>query len=112
MFSLDRSSGATKWVSPVVDGTHYQSVSTAAGVTWTVDGDSDLDGFRRLERAGTRAPAAERRRGAAVTNLTGAGVAVAEDKLFVAAGGVSLVAARLRDRLRSPLTRGRPIRKE
>src|SRR5690349_22530331 len=45
MFSLDRSSGASNWVSPVADGTHYQSVSTAAGVAWTVDGDSNLDGF-------------------------------------------------------------------
>ena len=31
--------------------------------------------------------------GAAVTNLTSAGVAVAEHKLFVAAGGASYVAA-------------------
>src|SRR5207244_4403179 len=38
MFSLNRSSGATNWVSPVADGTHYQSVSTAAGVVWPVDG--------------------------------------------------------------------------
>src|SRR5437764_910512 len=45
MFSLDRSSGSTNWLSPVADGTHYQSISTADGVVWTVDGDSNLDGF-------------------------------------------------------------------
>ena len=93
MFSLERSSGAIHWVSPIVDGTHYQSVSTAAGVAWTVDSDSDLDGFEAssglpLVRRPLSADA-----GAAVTNLTSAGVAVAEHKLFVAAGGVSYVPA-------------------
>ncbi|TML00320.1 MAG: hypothetical protein E6G34_02205 [Actinobacteria bacterium] len=93
MFSLERSSGATKWVSPVGDGTHYQSVSTAAGVTWTVDGDSDLDGFEAssglpLVRRPLSADA-----GAAVTNLTSAGVAIAEHNLFVSAGGASYLPA-------------------
>jgi len=93
MFSLERSSGAIHWVSPIVDGTHYQSVSTAAGVAWTVDSASDLDGFE----ASSGLPLVRRPlsvdAGAAVTNLTSAGVAVAEHKLFVAAGGASYVAA-------------------
>jgi polyvinyl alcohol dehydrogenase (cytochrome) len=89
MFSLDRSSGATNWVSPVADGTHYQSVSTAAGVVWTVDGDSNLDGFD----ASSGVPLVHRPLsadvGAPVVNLTSSGVAIAEHQLFVAAGGAS-----------------------
>jgi polyvinyl alcohol dehydrogenase (cytochrome) len=93
MFSLARSNGASNWVSPIADGTHYQSVSTAAGVVWTVDGDSNLDGFEAssgvpLVRRPLSADA-----GAPVTNLTSAGVAIAEHGLFAAAGGASYAAA-------------------
>jgi hypothetical protein len=93
MFSLDRSTGATNWLSPVGDGTHYQSTSTADGVVWTVDGASNLDGFdaadgRPLVRRPLSADA-----GAPVTNLTSSGVAIAEHQLFVAAGGLSYVSA-------------------
>ena len=89
MFSLDRSSGSTTWLSPVADGTHYQSVSTADGVAWTVDGDSNLDGFEAssgvpLVRRSLSADAGE-----PVVNLTSSGVAIAEGVLFVAAGGAS-----------------------
>jgi hypothetical protein len=93
MFSLDRSSGATNWLSPVADGTHYQSISSAAGVVWTVDGDSNLDGFE----AASGKPLVRRPlsvdAGAPVTNLTSAGVAIAEHQLFVAAGGASYASA-------------------
>jgi hypothetical protein len=93
MFSLDRSTGATNWLSPVGDGTHYQSISAADRVVWTVDGASNLDGFdaatgRPLVRRPLSADA-----GAPVTNLTSSGVAIAEHQLFVAAGGLSYVSA-------------------
>src|SRR3954454_20967583 len=93
MFSLDRSTGATQWLSPVGDGTHYQSISTADGVAWTVDGDSNLDGFD----AANGAPLVRRPlsvdAGAPVTNLTSSGIAIAEHQLFVAAGGASYSSA-------------------
>ncbi|HWX97969.1 MAG TPA: PQQ-binding-like beta-propeller repeat protein [Solirubrobacteraceae bacterium] len=89
MFSLNRSSGATNWVSPVADGTHYESVSTAAGVVWTVDGGSNLDGFE----ASSGVPLVHRPlsadAGAPVANLTSAGVAVAEHEVVLDAGGAS-----------------------
>jgi polyvinyl alcohol dehydrogenase (cytochrome) len=89
MFSLNRGTGATNWLSPVADGTHYQSVSAADGVVWTVDGNSNLDGFD----AATGRPLVHRPlsvdAGAPVTNATSAGVAIAEHRLFVAAGGLS-----------------------
>jgi hypothetical protein len=92
MFSLNGSSGATGWVSPILDGTHYQSVSEAAGVVWTVDGESNLDGFE----AATGVPLVRRPlsvdAGAPVANLTSSGVAIAEHNLFVAAGGASYAA--------------------
>jgi len=93
MFSLSRANGASNWASPIGDGTHYQSVSTAAGVVWTVDGDSNLDGFEAssglpLVRRPLSADA-----GGPVTNLTSSGVAIAERRLFVAAGGASYAAA-------------------
>jgi outer membrane protein assembly factor BamB len=93
MFSLERSRGATKWVSPIADGTHYQSVSSADGVVWTVDGASNLDGVE----ASTGLPLVRRPlsadAGAPVANLTSAGVAIAEDRLFVASGGASYAPA-------------------
>jgi len=93
MFSLNRSSGSINWASPVADGTHYQSVSTSEGVVWTVDGDSNLDGFEAssgtpLVRRPLSADA-----GAPVANLTSSGVSIAENRLFVAAGGASYVPA-------------------
>src|SRR5438270_1838585 len=92
-FSLDRSTGASNWLSPVGDGTHYQSISSASGAVWTVDGVSNLDGFD----AATGQPLVRRPlgvdAGAPVTNLTSAGVSIAEHQLFVTAGGVSYVSA-------------------
>jgi polyvinyl alcohol dehydrogenase (cytochrome) len=93
MFSLNRNTGATNWLSPVGDGTHYQSISSADGVVWTVDGASNLDAFdaangQPLVRRPLSADA-----GAPVTNLTSSGVAIAEQQLFVAAGGLSYVSA-------------------
>jgi outer membrane protein assembly factor BamB len=88
-FSLDRSTGATNWMSPVGDGTHYQSTSVADGVVWTVDGLSNLDAFD----ATTGQPLVHRPlsadAGAPVVNLTSTGVAIAEHQVFVAAGGAS-----------------------
>jgi len=89
MFSLEHSSGAINWVSPIVDGTHYQSVSAAAGVAWTVDSEGNLVGVE----TSTGHPLVRRPlavdAGAPVANLTSAGVAIAEHHLFVAAGGAS-----------------------
>ncbi len=93
MFSLAGSTGAANWLSPVGDGVHYQSISAADGVVWTVDGASNLDGFdatsgQPLVRRPLSVDA-----GAPVTNATSSGVAIAEHRLFVAAGGASYESA-------------------
>jgi polyvinyl alcohol dehydrogenase (cytochrome) len=36
-FSLDQNTGGYRWLSPVADGIHYQSISVADGVVYTVD---------------------------------------------------------------------------
>jgi outer membrane protein assembly factor BamB len=89
MFSLDRSSGATNWLSPVGDGVHYQSVSTADGVVWTVDGASNLDGFDAASGSTVVRRPLSADAGSPVTNITSSGVSIAEHRLFVAAGGAS-----------------------
>jgi len=93
MFSLDRRAGAVNWLSPVGDGTHYQSISAADGVVWTVDGTASLDGYD----ATSGQPLVHRPlgvdAGAPVANATSSGVAIAEHQLFVAAGGASYVSA-------------------
>jgi hypothetical protein len=93
-FSLDRSTGAANWLKPVGDAVHYQSVSAADGVAWTVDSLANLDAFdatsgQPLVRRSLSVDA-----GAPVTNLTSTGVAIAEHQLLVAAGGLSYSAAR------------------
>jgi polyvinyl alcohol dehydrogenase (cytochrome) len=93
MFSLEHDTGATNWLSPVGDGLHYQSISDADGVVWTVDGDANLDGFD----AASGQPLVHRPlsvdAGAPVTNETSSGIAIAEHELFVAAGGASYESA-------------------
>src|SRR5207302_1630011 len=84
MFSLDRSAGSTNWLSPVGDGTHYQSISAADGVVWTVDGAANLDGFA----AANGQPLVRRPlsvdAGAPGTNATSSGIAIARHGLVVA----------------------------
>jgi hypothetical protein len=74
-------------MAPVADGTHYESVSAADGVLWTVDDLADLDGFD----AGSGQVLVHRPlsvdSGAPIANLTSSGIAIAEHELFVAAGG-------------------------
>ena len=87
MFSLAGDSGSTNGTAPIADGIHYESVSAADGVVWTVDNAADLDGFdaatgQTLVRRPISADA-----GAPIPNLTSSGIPIAEHKLFVAAGG-------------------------
>jgi outer membrane protein assembly factor BamB len=93
MFSLDRSTGARNWLSPVADGLHYQSTTSAAGVIWTVDTAANLDGFNAVNGQPLVHRPLSADAGAPVTNDTSAGIAIAEHQLFVAAGGLGYSAA-------------------
>lgn len=85
LFSLSPDSGAPNWLSPIGDGVHYQSVSTADGVVYTVDGNGFLDVIdaasgdtivRRPMVEDTATPTA---------GLTSNGVSIAEHSVFVSA---------------------------
>ena len=87
MTALGQQGGAVGWSSPVLDGVHYQSVSTADGVVYTLDGNGFLDAFA----AATGLPVLRRSVsldvGDSAANLSSAGVAVADHTVFVAASG-------------------------
>jgi hypothetical protein len=87
LMSLGADAGQARWTAPIADGTHYESVSAADGVVWTVDDLADLDGFDAASGQVLvhRPMAADA--GAPIPNLTSSGVSIAEHKLFVAAGG-------------------------
>jgi hypothetical protein len=81
--------GAYRWVTPVADGTHYQSTTSAGGAVFTIDNYGSLlafdaaTGLPLLHRPiaadlapGTEPPAA----------LSSSGVAVASGTVFAAAG--------------------------
>ena len=86
MLSLGHDHGAVQWASPIADGTHYQSTSTAGGVVFTVDNVGDLLAWdeasgvpllRRPVQADADEPAA---------GVSSSGVAIASGKVVVATG--------------------------
>ncbi len=86
-FSLAGDTGAEDWTAPVADGIHYESVSAADGVVWTVDSQANLDGFDAASGQVLVKRPLSVDAGAPIVNNTSSGVAIAEHQLFVAAGG-------------------------
>jgi polyvinyl alcohol dehydrogenase (cytochrome) len=85
--ALDRTSGARTWATPVGDGVHYQSISTANGVVYTFDTAGFFDAWDAA--SGTpllRRPMAEDVQFPTAA-LTSGGIAIADHTVFVAAGG-------------------------
>lgn len=88
MYALS-DAGAYRWLSPVADGTHYQSTTSAGGAVFTIDNYGILHGFD----AATGLPLLRRPVGADVPDptqppvaLSSSGIAVASGTLYVAAG--------------------------
>ena len=90
LFSLGRDAGSLNWASPLGDGFHYQSTSTADGVVYAVDNNGFLsafagsDGallFKRQLSLDTGAPTGG--------GLTSNGVSIAEGEVLVAASSTS-----------------------
>lgn len=91
MFSIGRSSHQLRWLEPLGDGLHFQPVSFADGVAYTVDGNGFLDG---ISKSGI--PVLKRPLGLDTGTATGtgptsssSGIAVAESSLFVATTSTS-----------------------
>jgi outer membrane protein assembly factor BamB len=87
MTSLAATGGAAGWRSPVLDGVHYEGVSTADGVVYTLDGDGFLDGFDAVTGLPVLRRAVAQDIGTNAVSFTSAGVAVAEHTVLVAASG-------------------------
>ena len=85
LFSLGTDDGSANWLSPIADGVHYQSVSTADGVVYTVDG----NGFLDVIDAATGATIVRRQMaqdtGTPTEGLTSNGVSIAEHTVFASA---------------------------
>jgi len=79
--------GAYRWGTPVGDGVHYESTSTANGVAYTVDNAGFLDAFD----AGTGAPVLKHPLagdvGQPVSDVSSAGVAIARHTVYAAEAG-------------------------
>jgi polyvinyl alcohol dehydrogenase (cytochrome) len=85
LFSLARDDGTPNWLSPIGDGAHYQSVSTADGVVYTTDGNGFLDVIDAATGDTiTRIPMTVDA-GAPATGLTSNGVSIAEHTVFASA---------------------------
>lgn len=89
MWSLEPSDGTPNWASPIGDGTHYQSVTTAGGAVFTIDNLGNLLAWD----AATGVPLLRRPMAADVPDpsappvaLSSSGLAVASGTVYVAAG--------------------------
>jgi hypothetical protein len=90
LWSLNAKDGSRNWVTPVADGTHYQSVSTADGVVWTVDGNGFLDGWSAADGSVLVKRPMSADVGGATVSLTSAGVAIADHSVFAATSDPSM----------------------
>ncbi len=88
--SLDATTGARRWAAPVADGAHYQSISTAAGVVWTVDGNGFLDAWSASDGSVLLKRPIGADVSAPTTSLTSAGVAIADHTVFAATSDPSM----------------------
>lgn len=86
LVALSKDRGRIQWVSPVADGLHFQSVTTAYGVVYVMD----TLGFLDAVDASTGLPllrrAVQQDTGSSVAGNGSNGIAVARNRLFVAAG--------------------------
>jgi polyvinyl alcohol dehydrogenase (cytochrome) len=83
-FTLDRSTGQRRWLWPTADVLHYQSMSAAAGVVYTVGGDGDLIAIDTA----TAAPIViQSINGEPTPHLGSSGVAIAMHTLFAPVKG-------------------------
>jgi len=90
LWSLDARTGARNWVTPVADGTHYQSISTADGVVWTVDGDGFLDAWSAADGSVLVKRPMSADVSAPTPGLSSSGVAIADHTVFAATSDPSM----------------------
>jgi outer membrane protein assembly factor BamB len=78
LWALDPTNGSERWATPVADGAHYQALSTAEGVVYTVDGNGFLDAWAASDGTPLLKEPMAADAGAPVGGLTSTGVAIAD----------------------------------
>ncbi len=91
LFSLAADDGGPNWLSPIADGVHYQSVSTADGVIYTVDGNGFLDVIDAASGDTIVRQPMSADAGVLAEGLTSNGVSIAEHTVFASASELPLI---------------------
>lgn len=84
MVALTRSSGAYRWVTPVVDGLHYQGTSVAYGVVYTMTTSGLLQAFEAATGVPLFARQMQQDSGASGVSVSSGGVAIARNQVYAA----------------------------
>ena len=93
MAKFDAVSGAREWTSPIADGIHFTSVTTANGVAYTVDtrGFLSIYDIETGQQLAARPLRAELNEAPAPAASTGHSVSVARNQVYVPIGGTLVV---------------------
>jgi hypothetical protein len=86
LWGLDAGAGSPDWVAPLADGLHYQSVSHANGVVYTMDTLGFLNIFDAADGQLLAKRSFRSDGGRAASGNSSSGVAIARNTVFAAAG--------------------------
>ncbi len=86
MVSLGADQGSAQWASPIADGTHYQSTSTAGGVVFTVDNLGNLLAWDEATGLPLLKRPVQADAGGTAAAVGSSGIAVASGMVVVATG--------------------------
>ena len=89
LWALDAQTGAQRWAAPVADGTHYEPISVADGLVYTVDGNGFLDVWSAKDGSVVVKRSMSADLQAATGGLTSTGVAIADHTVFAAMSDLS-----------------------
>jgi len=84
LWALDAQTGAQRWAAPVADGVHYEPISVADGLVYTVDGNGFLDAWSAADGSVVVKRSMSADLQAATGGLTSTGVAIADHTVFAA----------------------------
>jgi outer membrane protein assembly factor BamB len=86
MVSLGQDDGAVRWASPIADGTHYESTSSAGGVVFTVDNLGTLLAWEEATGLPLLKRPVQADTDATTVGVSSSGIAIASGMVVVASG--------------------------
>jgi polyvinyl alcohol dehydrogenase (cytochrome) len=89
LWALNPTTGTTKWESPVADGLHYQSISTADGVVYTVDMWGFLDAWNAADGSVVLKHSAAVDARTPAGGFSSQGVAIADHTVFTSVSSIA-----------------------